>query len=37
MQYDILDGWWIDAGTFESLIRASILVYQNASKQNGKE
>jgi glucose-1-phosphate thymidylyltransferase len=36
MQYDILDGWWTDAGTFESLIRASNLVYQNASKENEK-
>ena len=26
MQFDILDGWWTDAGTFESLLRASNLV-----------
>jgi glucose-1-phosphate thymidylyltransferase len=26
MTYDILDGWWTDAGTFSSLIRASNLV-----------
>ncbi len=26
MEYDILDGWWTDAGTFESLLRASNLV-----------
>jgi len=26
MAYDILDGWWTDAGTFESLLRASNLV-----------
>lgn len=26
MAYDILDGWWTDAGTFESLIRANELV-----------
>jgi len=26
MQYDILEGWWTDAGTFESLLRASNLV-----------
>ena len=32
MQYDILDGWWTDAGTFESLLRASNLVCQNATK-----
>ena len=33
MQYDILDGWWTDAGTFESLLRASNLVGQNAAKK----
>jgi glucose-1-phosphate thymidylyltransferase len=26
MTYEILDGWWTDAGTFPSLIRASNLV-----------
>ena len=26
MEYDILEGWWTDAGTFESLLRASNLV-----------
>ena len=26
LTYDILDGWWTDAGTFESLFRASQLV-----------
>ncbi len=26
MTYDVLDGWWTDAGTFESLHRASNLV-----------
>ncbi|MCG8608392.1 spore coat protein, partial [bacterium] len=26
MTYEILDGWWTDAGTFESLYRASTLV-----------
>ena len=26
LEYDILDGWWTDAGTFESLHRASTLV-----------
>lgn len=25
MTYDILDGWWTDAGTFESLVRANEL------------
>ncbi len=36
MEYDILDGWWTDAGTFESLIRASNLVYENTVKEKGK-
>lgn len=26
MSYDILEGWWTDAGTFESLLRATLLV-----------
>lgn len=26
LAYDVLEGWWTDAGTFESLIRASELV-----------
>lgn len=26
LTYDILDGWWTDAGTFESLIKANELV-----------
>ena len=26
MTYDVLEGWWTDAGTFESLHRASCLV-----------
>jgi len=33
MQYDILEGWWTDAGTFESLLRASNLVSQKVQKQ----
>lgn len=28
LEYDILDGWWTDAGTFESLNRANELVVQ---------
>ncbi|MBZ5554777.1 MAG: NTP transferase domain-containing protein [Acidobacteriia bacterium] len=28
MAYDILEGWWTDAGTFESLLRANQLVAQ---------
>ena len=26
MTYSMLDGWWTDAGTFESLLRAANLV-----------
>jgi glucose-1-phosphate thymidylyltransferase len=29
LRYDILDGWWTDAGTFESLLHASNLVSKN--------
>ena len=25
LQYDILEGWWTDAGTFESLLHANNL------------
>jgi glucose-1-phosphate thymidylyltransferase len=28
MSYAFLDGWWTDAGTFESLLRATNLVAQ---------
>ncbi len=28
MTYAFLDGWWTDAGTFESLLRATNLVAQ---------
>jgi glucose-1-phosphate thymidylyltransferase len=26
LAYSVLDGWWTDAGTFESLLRAANLV-----------
>jgi len=29
MTFSYLDGWWTDAGTFESLLRASLLVAQS--------
>jgi glucose-1-phosphate thymidylyltransferase len=29
MTYSIIDGWWTDAGTFESLYRASRLVAED--------
>ena len=33
LTYSVLDGWWTDAGTFESLLRANNLV---ANKENGR-
>ena len=34
---DALDGWWTDAGTFESLLRANNLVAETgANKMDGK-
>jgi len=35
MAYDILEGWWTDAGTFESLLRASNLVSGKAGSDGG--
>ena len=32
LAYDILEGWWTDAGTFESLIRANELVMEDPPK-----
>ena len=29
LYYDVLEGWWTDAGTFESLLRANHLVAQS--------
>jgi len=31
LTYGILDGWWTDAGTFESLYRASTLIRDNGA------
>ncbi|MBN1794154.1 MAG: NTP transferase domain-containing protein [Candidatus Omnitrophica bacterium] len=31
MKYEILEGWWTDAGTFESLYRASALVAEQGT------
>ena len=37
LSYEMLDGWWTDAGTFESLLRANNLVAQTgANKLNGQ-
>ncbi|MCJ7493861.1 MAG: sugar phosphate nucleotidyltransferase [Deltaproteobacteria bacterium] len=33
LTYEILDGWWTDAGTFESLLRASNLVAQTGANK----
>jgi glucose-1-phosphate thymidylyltransferase len=33
LEYDVLQGWWTDAGTFESLLRASNLVAQKVQKE----
>jgi len=36
LTYEILDGWWTDAGTFESLLRANNLVAETgANKVSG--
>jgi glucose-1-phosphate thymidylyltransferase len=26
LSWDVIDGWWTDAGTFESLLKASNLI-----------
>ena len=31
--YEILDGWWTDAGTFESLLRANNLVAKTGANK----
>jgi glucose-1-phosphate thymidylyltransferase len=33
LTYEILDGWWTDAGTFESLLRANNLVAETGSNK----
>ena len=37
MTYSYVDGWWTDAGTFESLLRATNLVAQSASPEQRKK
>jgi glucose-1-phosphate thymidylyltransferase len=32
MTFDVLDGWWTDCGTFDSLLRANKLVAKKADK-----
>mgnify|MGYP005831192317 CR=1 FL=1 len=33
LHYDIMEGWWTDAGTFESLLRAANLVARKMRRQ----
>jgi glucose-1-phosphate thymidylyltransferase len=33
LTYEVLDGWWTDAGTFESLLRANNFVAQTGSNK----
>ena len=33
MTYGVLDGWWTDAGTFDSLLRASKLVAEGGANK----
>jgi glucose-1-phosphate thymidylyltransferase len=37
MTYDILDGWWTDAGTFDSLLLAQELVARKAKSKKTKK
>ena len=37
MQYALLKGYWSDAGTFDSLLRASVLVQKNSLQHHGGE
>jgi len=37
MTYSFVDGWWTDAGTFESLLRATNLVAQSATPEQRKK
>jgi glucose-1-phosphate thymidylyltransferase len=35
LEYDVLDGWWSDAGTFASLFRAGELVAAERTRKSG--
>jgi glucose-1-phosphate thymidylyltransferase len=37
MTFSFLDGWWTDAGTFDSLLRATNLVAQSATRKQSAE
>lgn len=36
LHYDVLDGWWTDSGTFDSLLKASNLVAKKERKRNSQ-
>ncbi|HEY8368356.1 MAG TPA: sugar phosphate nucleotidyltransferase [Thermodesulfobacteriota bacterium] len=33
LEWDILEGWWTDAGTFDSLLRANVLVKETGANR----
>lgn len=33
LEYDVLSGWWTDSGTFDSLLRANVLVAKQGRKK----
>ncbi|MBM3976340.1 MAG: spore coat protein [Planctomycetes bacterium] len=35
MTYEVIDGWWTDAGTFDSLIKAANLIQQGGANKLG--
>jgi glucose-1-phosphate thymidylyltransferase len=37
MSFDFLEGWWTDAGTFDSLLRAANLVSQSVAVRRQAE
>ena len=37
LTYEVLEGWWTDAGTFESLLRANNLVSSTGANKMNKE
>jgi glucose-1-phosphate thymidylyltransferase len=37
LTYEILDGWWTDAGTFESLLRANNLVAETGANKTSSQ
>jgi glucose-1-phosphate thymidylyltransferase len=32
LEYDVLKGWWTDSGTFDSLLRANVLVSRQKNR-----